>query len=467
MSRPLSARACALLPLLACAATPDPERPLAADGAAGIRDAAAAAAALELLPARTSALPARTAADLADPQEVAFWEAAADAFGPSQRRARREVLARTEAVASAGAPRPVRLTLTDHTFDPDAALAEAMVTFDLLGLLGLGPNAAALEVADVARLLALCEYERILWRGRIRVRRARLRLAGSRGRLAALDELARSTEAGLRRIEVLAEHGRLSESVAAGARAMVARLDRMRSAAAVEEAEAVRELVVASGLAPHDAAFDAVQPDLLERLGSVPGPFPPPSSHPRLRTMEVSYALAEARVRAVAAQAWPGVDLGPHIGSPTGSLDPLRWGGLLRLRLPWPAAWEGELAAAAQQREAARESYEDEALALEAEVRSARERVALLAARWDATTVPLEEGTRARWEGVRAAFLVAQEQAGGWMHALEGRTNMVTARIEDAEAAAIAVLELEAAQGPGDVSDGLVTGVLGTRGGIR
>ena len=53
------------------------------------------------------------------------------------------------------------------------------------------------------------------------------------------------------------------------------------------------------------------------------------------------------------------------------------------------------------------------------------------------------------------------------MHALEGRTNMVTARIEDAEAAALAVLELEAAQGPGDVSDGLVTGVLGTRGGIR
>ena len=67
MSRPLFARVCALLPLLACAATPDPERPLAADGATGIRDAATAAAVLELLPGRTSALPARTAADLADP----------------------------------------------------------------------------------------------------------------------------------------------------------------------------------------------------------------------------------------------------------------------------------------------------------------------------------------------------------------------------------------------------------------
>ena len=97
MSRPLFARVCALLPLLACAATPDPERPLAADGAAGARDAAAAASALELLPERSTSLTARTPEDLEDPRATAFWEAAADAFGAAQRAARREALSGDEA----------------------------------------------------------------------------------------------------------------------------------------------------------------------------------------------------------------------------------------------------------------------------------------------------------------------------------------------------------------------------------
>jgi len=470
MSRPLFARVCALLPLLACAATPDPERPLAADGAAGTRDAAAAASALELLPERSTSLTARTPEDLEDPRATAFWEAAADAFGAAQRAARREALARTAAATSAGAPEPVRVSVTDHNFDPDAALLEAMVTFDLLGVLGAGPNAAAREVADAAQLVALGEYERVLWRGRVQVRRARLTLAGVRGRVAALDELARSAEPGLRRIAVLEEHGRVPADLAAGARAMAARLERLRSVAAVEEAEAVRALALAAGLAPDDRALEAVQSDLLDAdpHGShLAATAAAAQRHPDLRARELAYALAEARVRAVAARAWPGVALGPHIGAPDGSLDPLQWGGLLRLRLPWPSAWEGELAAAAQRREAAREAYEDAALALAAEARSAEERVRSLEARVGATTVVLDEGTRAVWDATTAAFLVAQRDAGAWIGALERRTNAAGAPAMDAAALALARLDVEAARGPVAAPRARATERRSTEGGVR
>ena len=222
----------------------------------------------------------------------------------------------------------------------------------------------------VGGLLALCEYERILWRGDPRPPSA----ASARRvtRAPRSPRRARSTEAGLRRIEVLAEHGRLSESVAAGARAMVARLDRMRSAAAVEEAEAVRELVVASGLAPHDAAFDAVQPDLLERLGPAPGPFllvPSATRRPwRFPTPWRRLGFVPSRPRHGQGSTWGYTSV--HRRAPS-----IRCAGAASSACGCPGRGVGgRAAAAAQQREAARESYEDEALALEARGRDARAR---------------------------------------------------------------------------------------------
>lgn len=441
-----------LLPLLACAAAPRPDQPLATEAGSGARDADAARAALELLPPDANHLPARGVEHRADPARTEWWEATADAFGALQRAARREVLAAAEATQAAGAPGPVQVGITDHTFDADAPLVEAMVTFDLLGLLGTGPAAAQRAVADAELLLALARYQQVLWRGRARVRTARLALAGVRARLRVLEDLRASADPGLLRIAILEEHGRVSSDLAAGSRAMVARLDRMLSAARVEEAQALRELALASGLPVEAPEHAAVGPEVLAAAEWGAGGLQataPEADHPDLRSRALAYALAEARVRAVAARAWPGIALGPHLGAPEGDLDPLQWGGVLRLNLPWPSAWRGDLAAAAQRREAAREAYEDAFLALEAEAGRAFVRHAQLAERLEATTPRLDAGTAAVWEATCAAFLVAQRDARAWIDALERRMAAATATVEDAVALATAAVEVEVALGPG------------------
>ncbi len=451
-----------LLSLLACAAAPRPEQPLLTEAGAGVRDAEAACRALELLPPDPRALPPRGAEHRVEPARAEWWEATADAFGAQQRAARREVLAAAEAAATAGAPRPVQVGVTDHTFDPDAPLMEAMVTFDLLGLLGTGPAAAQRAVADAELLLALARYEQVLWRGRARVRTARLALAGVRARQRVLEDLRVSAEPGLLRLDLLEQHGRVSSDLAAGGLAMVARLERMLSAARVEEAEALRELALAAGLSADAPELALVGPETLLDQEWGPGGLQasgPAASHPDLRSRALAYALAEARVRAVAARAWPGVALGPHIGAPEGSLDPLQWGGVLRLNLPWPSAWEGELAAAAQRREAAREAYEDAFLALDAEARRAVTRQAQLTQRLEGVTPRLDAGTAAVWEATCAAFMVAQRDARTWIDALERRMAAAASEVEDAVALATAAVEVEVALGPeGPVSEALALG---------
>ena len=106
-------------------------------------------------------------------------------------------------------------------------------------------------------------------------------------------------------------------------------------------------------------------------------------------------------------------------------------------------------------------------LVLAAEARSAEKRVRSLEARVGATTVVLDEGTRAVWDATTAAFLVAQRDAGVWIGALERRTNAAGAPAMDAAALALARLDVEAARGPVAAPRARATERRSTEGGVR
>jgi len=137
------------------------------------------ARALDLADLDALTLTPPTAAELADPSSDGYWHGAAYAFAPPVREARARALAALAREGSAGAPGPVGVRVVDHEVGGDDVLFEMVATFDLIGLLGLGPSAAAKELARADSLRALADLEVALWDARFAVDRARVDEAAS------------------------------------------------------------------------------------------------------------------------------------------------------------------------------------------------------------------------------------------------------------------------------------------------
>lgn len=440
---PLSAL---LLALLSCSA-PGPTR---ATGAGVLdapdRDPVLQAAALELLPPREgSCIQPLEALACADPSRPEFWMASADAFGGSQQQARRRALAVLGELAAAGAPAPVQVAVTDHTFEGDAPLLETAWAFDLYGLLGWGPRETEALHGRARVDQALAEYERTLFEGRLEALRARAALGAAlsveREREVLLGEL----EQGAARITLLEKHGRISAAMADAARGMVGRAERMASMARVDVASARARLALATGRAANDPALDHVTPEVLAERASIAGSLRP--EHPALRAAAEQVALTEARVRMVARQAWPSVQIGPHLGFPEGDLDPLKLGGILRLNLPWPSSWEGRLAAAEEQREAALEAWDEQVLALGRAESEARVRLEQAEMRLKEASRALASGSQEAWRRARLALVVAEATPADWVDALERRIPGSIALVQDELAMCLSTLDLMSAVG--------------------
>jgi hypothetical protein len=447
-ARPLSIPL-GVLTLAACAAPPRTTLDVASAEASVARRGAEPGVvdeALALVDLGSLSLPAPSGAALADARRPEFWRACAWTWNPDVRRARRALLATRAEAASAGAPEPLALQLVDHEFGGDDELLEAVAVFDLIGLLGLGPARAARELAGARSLAALGSFEETLWRATIDVERARLALAAARARVDAFTALVLDARADQPRVEVLARNGRLADAEHVAARGRVHSVERALSSAREAEAAARRELARAAGLPPASTALDVPGAAHLVALAARE---PAPSArladtHPALRARRLEFALAEARVRRVAADAWPGVGLGPHVAK----LDGLGIGGVLQLSLPWPSAWRGRLAAAQEERAAAREAFEDALVGLLADERAAAERHAEARLRAARHTPAVEAAGAADWRAARARFRVAAAGAGDWQGALGRRADTLTITIDDQELAARAALDLLAARGP-------------------
>lgn len=385
-----------------------------------------------------------------DPANDAFWEACALAWNPTVRATRGEVLALREDLRSAGAAGPIGLRGVDHEFGGDDPLLETVATFDLIGLLGLGPSEAARELASARVVQALALHEEALWAARIEVERARVRLSSVRARLERLQGLEAEVREDEVRISILARRGREAPAIVDAARARLAFLARQRSVQSAALADAQRRLEAAAGLPQGHGATGSVSAKHVERfvdeplVAAVRGEILA-GTHPVLRRSRFDFSVTEAGVRAVAAEAWPGIRLGPHI-----ALEPSRnLGGILQLSLPWPSAWRGRLAAAERRREVARQAFEDAWLDLDQRAAAAVRAHALALERVLGSSLAVDEATRGLWSAARARYRSAEAPLMNWIDALEIRTNALFLIVDDAEALALASLDVLEARGPG------------------
>lgn len=378
------------------------------------------------------------------------WHASAFAFEARARAARHALAAARHGARSAGTPSPVRAMVEVEELERPDAYARMTLSFDLLGILGLGPAAAARELADVQVARALAELESAVWDARIEVDRARARLASLRARRAALEELAQDAARAQARLTILERTGRLAPQALAAARSAERRLALGLLMLEGEEAMARAELAVAAGIAPESPWLDALGPATLDGVGLLERPEPPARTEllarsPELRAGLVDYALAEARLRQASAARWPSFELGPHL---LWTADELMTGIIAGTMIPWPGSLDGALRAALEEREAARSALEDALLASEARARAAHGRWAAARAGFGQHAARLEEDSATAWRAAQARFDVEPGSLMEWAGSLGMRVEALNEYHAARLAAIEAALDLEWASGP-------------------
>lgn len=415
-------------------------------------DVATLGRALELADVGPLALPTPPLGDAGlDPTAVDYWRACAWAFAAEPVAARRARSLAALSVRGAGLPQPLMIGVEQNGFADSQRQTELALTFDLLGVLGLGRAAAARVLAEAGAREALGALEVALWSSGFRVERARLALAAVIAREQAVDALIAAAEPVMRRAELLCARGWLGELQVAPARAVMVTL-RTRVADLRHERERARAMLAEAAGLPIDApALAAVTPAALaanEPLAitpDLPGRAELTERHPQLRQLRLRYAVAEAQVRQAAALAWPEIAIGPRA---TFQADGILPGGMLNISAAFPGTVSFEVARAALLRERAREELEAALLERSADL-------AAKAARWrEATTThrdraPLLDDATAVWLGAaEARFRVDPRGLGDWIMALERRGEAVEQLVEQALQAHIAALELQEARGP-------------------
>lgn len=401
--------------------------------------------ALELADLGSLGLSRPTAAELADPSTAGYWHGAAYAFAPRVCEARAQALSALGREGSAGAPGPAGLRVMDHEFGGEDVLAESVATFDLVGLLGIGPSASAAKVARAESVTALAALELALFDARFAVDHARVAGAASSWLSGALSDLSAQARLDLPRVEILEEHGRIGVAAGSGARGKLAALQVATGRANDGNTAARLALAAAAGL-PLERTMSPDRSLLDQGLGPEAPLDLALGQHPELRVARVELSLAEARLRAVARRAWPGIEVGPHLGLPAGDLGDLRVGGLFGLRLPFPSAYQGPLEAAAVMRDRAGERYGEVWLSLQNALAEA-------SLRWDqarerhAAALEADFASSLAWTGTRAAFRVGRASVAEWIDALGTRVNTIVMVVAAAEDAARAALDAERAAG--------------------
>jgi len=455
----VSAGSFTFAPLAACAAlfacsaprsAPIDERELVGDVLLRGEPAALVARALELAEVEPLALK-RPDPSLEDPDGPDYWRACALAWAAEPVTARRELLAARALRGGAGLPNPIGGEVEVLDLGEPDRQSQLQATFDLLGILGLGRGAASRELAGARERRALAEVELAAWRALHRVDRARLSVAAGRARERALAELRAEVRLDERRIDVLEEHGWLPAGGLEAARAMIARLDLKRTSEGVAQAGRLAELARASGLPPTADMLARLSEATLDRFDAAgmttaeSGARSLLGLHPDLRARRLDYAVAEARVRRAAAERWPDLAAGPRLSF---APDQTLVGGALQIAPPWPGSTEGEIGAALERRELARELLEDALAGALAEIARRRDQLALAGEGGVEEGRRLESGTRAAWRAARAGFSVEAGKLPQWTDGLERRIAGVAAAIDAREGAALALVRYREAVGP-------------------
>lgn len=399
------------------------------------------------------------------PDDPAYWRACAWTWALPCIESRRNFQSARERRSSAGLPDPIRVgagSTERKKMVPSGKKGGGLkteeeteigvtATLDILGLLDLGPAAAARELADTEVRQALGRVEQALWASMHQVERARARVAASHARQVALRTLVDQVKRDERRIRILQENGWLPTGQLAAASAMSRRAERRLADEGIRLAHALEQLSAASGLPLSAPAIQAVSQRTLDLLRPASNPPGVPSDLdllsrlPRLRFARLAYATAEATVRRVAAERWPTVALGPRFEVHP---DSRLLGGVLDLSFPWPGSVQGELNAAMELRELARQRLEDDLRAAVAAAQGSRFRLEQSLEVLLHQAPAIEGGTADAWRAARARFAVEPGELPTWTDRLERRITGCVAHVDALESAAVARLDFHESIGP-------------------
>ena len=393
------------------------------------------------------ALPRPSPEELADPGSAGYWRACALAWNPAVRAARRQLQRAVAAEDGAGLPESIGLgaeTMSAEDLDRESRLS---ATFDLLGILGVGPASVAREAARIDALHEHSRLERAVWRATFEVERARVRLGAARERISRMEALLRQVEAQSPRFEVLERRGRLSAAESGLAATAVHIVEHEISSERGREAELRAALAESSGLAFDHDAYAHVDGSALVQTRAVPeslGARQLLEQDPALRDLVLEFAQAEVRVRRVARDGWPTVRAGPRL---TVMPSDILLGGMLDLSLPWPGRIEAELRVAETEREAAREQVEDALHGAVARVASLRAIEAQARTRAEEHAEKLNDAAEDAWVAMNARLRLGFASATEWTTMAHDRLAPLVGRVDAREAAVLAALDLAEACG--------------------
>ncbi|MFT7620205.1 MAG: outer membrane protein TolC [Planctomycetota bacterium] len=375
-------------------------------------------------------LPSHWQEHVNDPGHLSYWQACALAWTPEVRQARRNLEAAIGRERAAGYPGPLTASERVGDFgDPDLS-NEVVATFDLLGVLGLGPVAAAEELADARTRAAYGALEVAAWRAIFSVSRAATRLVAVRAERSALEAHFGEAKQGADRARFLLERGRLGSAPVSRIKSFLGQLGARVAALKAEEAQRWADLSVASGLSMGTTKKAIFSLNVLQdSLRVEKSKFLMTNSvallgfHPQLRQLHLEYAIAEARIRSEAAEAWPKINIGPRFDIKP---DDFLTGGVVRLSLPWPGSIDGRVEAAVAERSAARQRLEDELVKVSARLTASIERRSTLQKSAQQYATPALESSQVTWRGMRARFQVDESIWDLWTDALQLRRNAIS-----------------------------------------
>lgn len=407
--------------------------------------------ALELADIGPLALPRPKVPDELVADRPDFWHACAAAWNPRVRQARQALLAARARTRSEGRAGPLELGVDAMDLGGAERETDVMLTFDLLGVFGVGPARAARDLARAEEREALGELEHALWAALFEVEHARMHVSGVLSRRLLLEALLREARIDEPRIEILARRGWVAHGLAETAHATVHGIEHELSMAQSDIADARAELAVAAGLDISHPALELVSAAAVESVRAEDFPWFDPtdvelaSALPHLRRQRLVLAVAEAQLRREAAERWPNLRVGPQLTFVPGDVLP---GGVLELELPWPGSVRGRIAAAVHERDAALAALEDELLSARARLEATRIALEQGFAQRDEHTLEMDLAAARAWVAAQATFRIEPEGLERWWMALRERTESMLALARARESTALAALSYLEARGP-------------------
>lgn len=382
--------------------------------------------------------------------QAEFWHAAAFAWNPQLRQMRREVRALRAATGSAGAPGEIMTQGMMLDFDDPEAELEFQAMFDLWGILGLGPAAAAKELARAQARRALAELEAQVWSLRFEVDRARVRLAAAKALESAMGALYGECSEMETRITLLAQRGWIGRGMTEGALGALHMVEHRQEMAHADVERMKEELANLCGLAGTHPAFEALQGGVIDRFRADEVEWSEPTDEeligrlPSLRAAKLQLALAEAELQRMARERWPSLNVGPRIVLMDG--DSIV-GPMFGVNVPFPGALEGAILAAREERDAALEALEDEVVAARTRVERTRHVYASMELLALEHAPEMDRSMARMLLASQAEFLVDPERLERWTWAIGERVTSMTSLVNARADLVLAWLDAQEARG--------------------